>query len=208
MTYTTEQEKFWEGEFGNEYVKRNTGNNWIASNTAFFGRVLQRTSNIESVLEIGSSIGLNLVALKPLLPSALLSAVEINENAATQLKENLPDVDLHLTSVLDFQPTRKWDLVFSKGVLIHINPERLQLVYQLMYQCSLRYILVAEYYNPSPVGVSYRGQKDKLFKRDFVGEMMDRYPDISLVDYGFVYHRDPIFPQDDITWFLMEKARS
>jgi spore coat polysaccharide biosynthesis protein SpsF len=25
------------------------------------------------------------------------------------------------------------------------------------------------------------------------------------VDYGFAYRRDPNFPQDDITWFLLEK---
>ena len=34
--YTTEQEKFWAGEFGNDYSQRNVGKNWIASNTAFF----------------------------------------------------------------------------------------------------------------------------------------------------------------------------
>lgn len=34
---------------------------------------------------------------------------------------------------------------------------------------------------------------------------MDRYPDLELVDYGFIYHRDNVFPGDDITWFLMEK---
>jgi len=26
------------------------------------------------------------------------------------------------------------------------------------------------------------------------------------VDYGFLYKNDPIFPQDDITWFLMKKS--
>jgi spore coat polysaccharide biosynthesis protein SpsF len=26
-----------------------------------------------------------------------------------------------------------------------------------------------------------------------------------LIDYGFVYHRDTAHPQDDITWFLLEK---
>jgi hypothetical protein len=35
--------------------------------------------------------------------------------------------------------------------------------------------------------------------------MLDRYADLTLVDYGFYYRRDPIFPQDDISWFLMEK---
>jgi spore coat polysaccharide biosynthesis protein SpsF len=39
------------------------------------------------------------------------------------------------------------------------------------------------------------------------GEMMERYPDLALVDYGFLYHKDPVFPQDDITWFLMEKRK-
>ena len=41
---------------------------------------------------------------------------------------------------------------------------------------------------------------------NFAGEMLDRFRDLRLVDYGFVYHRDVNFPQDDITWFLMEKA--
>lgn len=34
---------------------------------------------------------------------------------------------------------------------------------------------------------------------------MDKFPDCQLVDYGFVYHRDNNFSQDDITWFLLEK---
>ena len=67
------------------------------------------------------------------------------------------------------------------------------------------HILIAEYYNPAPVEVSYRGNSGKLFKRDFAGEMLDRYADLHLLDYGFGYHRDPQFPVDDITWFLLEK---
>jgi len=54
-------------------------------------------------------------------------------------------------------------------------------------------------------GHSYRGHTDRLFKRDFAGEIMDRHPKMELVDYGFAYRRDPNFPQDDITWFLMEE---
>ena len=37
------------------------------------------------------------------------------------------------------------------------------------------------------------------------GELMDRFPSLKLVDYGFLWKRDPVFPQDDITWFLLEK---
>jgi len=34
---------------------------------------------------------------------------------------------------------------------------------------------------------------------------MKKFNDLRLVDYGFAYHGDSNFPQDDITWFLMEK---
>ena len=89
--------------------------------------------------------------------------------------------------------------------MIHISPDHLQTVYENLFQSSKKYIVVAEYYNPVPVSVSYRGHSEKLFKRDFAGEMLDLYPSLQLVDYGFVYHRDPAFPADDISWFILEK---
>jgi len=92
-----------------------------------------------------------------------------------------------------------------KGVLIHINPAMLPAVYEKLYAASHRYILIGEYYNPSPVTIPYRGHEDRLFKRDFAGEMLETYSDLTLVDYGFCYKRDTAFPQDDITWFLLEK---
>jgi pseudaminic acid biosynthesis-associated methylase len=89
-------------------------------------------------------------------------------------------------------------------VFIHLNPDYLPQAYDRLYAASTRFILVAEYYNPAPVTIPYRGHTDRLFKRDFAGEMLERFP-LTLVDYGFAYRRDPEFPQDDIHWFLMEK---
>ena len=205
MVNRTEQEVFWQGDFGNNYIDRNRSLRWITSNAAFFSKVIARTRGVHSVLELGSNIGLNLIALRQLLPELKLSAVEINEKAAAELKRNIPEIDLHITSILEFQPRQTWDLVFTKGVLIHINPDMLPIVYEIMYRSASLYILVCEYYNPKPTEVVYRGHTGKLFKRDFAGEILEKFPDLSLVDYGFVYHRDPNFPQDDMNWFLMEK---
>jgi spore coat polysaccharide biosynthesis protein SpsF len=80
-------------------------------------------------------------------------------------------------------------------------------VYDKLVAATGRYLLVAEYYNPSPVAIPYRGHTDRLFKRDFAGEILDRHPNLRLVDYGFAYRRDPDFQQDDITWFLLEKQK-
>ena len=76
----------------------------------------------------------------------------------------------------------------------------------MMASSSAKYVLIGEYYNPTPVSLTYRGHDNRLFKRDFAGEFMDANPDFVLLDYGFSYHRDPLFPQDDINWFLMEKV--
>jgi hypothetical protein len=72
-------------------------------------------------------------------------------------------------------------------------------VYKLLYEASSRYICIAEYYNPTPVEISYRGHEGKLFKCDFAGELLDQFSDLKLLDYGFVYHRDSLFPQGDAT---------
>jgi spore coat polysaccharide biosynthesis protein SpsF len=81
----------------------------------------------------------------------------------------------------------------------------LQKVYERLYASSKKYICIMEYYNPTPIPISYRGHEGYLFKRDFAGEMMDLYPPLKLIDYGFIYHRDNNFRQDDETWFLLSK---
>jgi spore coat polysaccharide biosynthesis protein SpsF len=203
--YKTEQEKFWAGEFGDDYSARNRGDRMLADNLAMFSRILERTQSVQSVIEFGANIGLNLDALRLLIPGGEMSAIEINRTAVAEL-EKLQGVKVYPQSILEFQPDYQRDLVLIKGVLIHINPDCLPDVYDRLYKTSKRYICVAEYYNPSPVQVSYRGNQDRLFKRDFAGEMLERFPDLRLVDYAFIYHRDNNYPQDDITWFLLEKT--
>lgn len=203
--FVTEQETFWAGTFGDEYNQRNQNEQIVASNIRFFSSALKNTTKVDTVLELGSNIGLNLIALKALYPHAQMTAVEINEQACQQLKA-LKNIKVEHKSLLDYQTDDKKDLVLSKGVLIHINPSALSKAYEALYNSSQKYILIAEYYNPSPVSIPYRGHQDKLFKRDFAGEMLDQYDDLKLSDYGFVYHRDH-FSQDDITWFLLEKTK-
>lgn len=203
--YKTEQEDFWAGSFGDEYVERNQGKQLIASNTALFTKILSRTINVHSVIEFGANIGMNLAAIRHLLPDASLAALEINTNAAAKLRET-GHITVYNQSILDFDINNTYDFVLIKGVLIHINPEELTGVYDKLYNSSGKYICIAEYYNPCPVEISYRGHSNRLFKRDFAGEMLKKFPTLKLVDYGFVYHGDFNYPQDDITWFLLEKT--
>jgi len=205
MSFKTEQENFWAGAFGDEYINRNISAEYLASNLNFFSKTFNQIGRVDSVIEFGANVGMNLKAIKMLFPNIDLAAVEINKNAANELIKYLGDSNVFNGSIFDYPVTSQFDISLIKGVLIHINPEMLPVVYEKLYSASKKYILVCEYYNPSPVKVTYRGNEDRLFKRDFAGEMLELYKDLELIDYGFSYKRDKAFPQDDISWFLLKK---
>ena len=203
--YLTKQELFWAGNFGDEYILRNQTAQLQASNVHFFSTSLRTAGAPRSCIEFGANIGMNLRALQLLYPNQTQHAIEINSNAAKELAEIIPASNIFAKSILTFESPEMWELVLIKGVLIHLDPNVLPSVYDKLYSAAKKYILIAEYYNPTPISIDYRGHSDVLYKRDFAGEMLDRYPTLQLQDYGFSYHRDLAFPQDDITWFLLRK---
>ena len=198
-----DQREFWAGEFGIDYMTRNKSEDLFASNVALFSEIFSAAGiSPKNFIEFGANIGMNIKALRSLFPAGSFTGVEINSEACKQLNQ-VCDVT-HESSIENYKPQVLYDLVLTKGVLIHIDPENLATVYDKLVQSTRRWLLIAEYYNPTPVGIEYRGHSNKLFKRDFAGEILDKYPEIKLKCYGFRYHRG-VFPQDDITWFLLEK---
>lgn len=207
--FSTEQEAFWSGSFGDAYTDRNDGDVFARSNLLFWGGVLKRTGPIASCFEIGCNRGLNLDAIKTILPICQTSGLEINSHAAKECASKGHQV--FEGSILAPPPLAASgssgiaDLSIASGVLIHINPDSLPTSYELLYDLSKKFILVSEYFNPVPVAIPYRGHEDRLFKRDFAGELWSEYPSLRLVDYGFNWSKDPVAPKDDTTWFLFEK---
>lgn len=196
---STEQEDFWLSNFGDAYMDRSPGH--LSANIAFFTKALRHAHNIEDVIEFGAGVGSNLGAIGSIIPSTFLYSVELNRKASERQPKFIHKM---VGSMFDVE-VDTYDLVLTKGLLIHIHPDHLKRAYHILYHASDRYILLCEYYSPKPVMIPYRGHNDKLWKRDFAGEMLDKYPDLKLIDYGFSYHRDPKWPQDDITYFLLSK---
>jgi len=201
--WKTEQEEFWAGDFGAEYIDRNNSEQLLYSKVGMWAKMLQSANNVSSIRELGCNIGLNLVALKRLNPKLSLSGYEINKEAVRQANE-FNVAKIKRGSILNKIEDEAVDLTFTAGVLIHINPNYLSNVYENLVYGSNRYVLLAEYYNSYPTSINYRGHTDRLFKRDFAGELIDNYG-LKLADYGFIYKRDNWAPQDDISWFLLEK---
>jgi pseudaminic acid biosynthesis-associated methylase len=202
--FNSPQEEFWAKEFGDSYIPRNQSAKLLASNVFLFAEIFSSIDFVpQTYLEIGANIGMNVRAIQTLAPEAQFTGIEINKQACKELAAT--GCNVVESSIFDAQITSKFDFVFSKGVLIHLAPEQLPSTYKKMYEWSSRFILIAEYYNPVPVAISYRGNSDRLFKRDFAGEFLDLFPNVKLRDFGFAYHRG-VYPQDDINWFLLEKS--
>jgi spore coat polysaccharide biosynthesis protein SpsF len=144
MTFKTDQEHFWAGKFGTEYIQRNQGDTLLASNLAFFAKALHAARRTTSVLEFGANIGMNLKALKLLYPVQEQYGIEINADAAKELAKVIPADHVYHTSILDFAPTTTYDIVLIKGVLIHINPDMLPLVYEKLVAACGKYLLVTQ----------------------------------------------------------------
>ena len=197
---STEQELQWGGGFGDEYLARSPGD--VAASLAMITQAL-RGRSIGSAIEFGAGVGNNLRALQAWRPSIELAAVEVNAEA---IKRMPPGPMIFNTSIQQARALGgTWDLAMTRGLLIHIPPADLEVAYQRIYDASKRFILLAEYYSPAEREIEYRGQRDMLWARDFAGDMLDAYDNLQLLDYGFVYRRDPVHPQDDVHWFLMEK---
>jgi pseudaminic acid biosynthesis-associated methylase len=198
----TEQERFWEGDFGITYTDRNSIR--PEDRLPFFRKVLQETVGVISVCELGANRGHNLIAIQKLSPNFQLTGIELNEKAFSELSQQSNITAIH-SSIQDFAPQETFDLLFICGVLIHLNPDDLTETYRKMFRLSSRYILINEYYNPTPTELTYRGHEKKLFKRDFGGEFIDANEiGVRVVDYGFLWQRlEPAW--DNSTWWLFEK---
>ena len=198
-----EQEKFWLGDFGKKYIKRNYSKKIQKNTDIFFKKIFKKKKNMKKIIELGANVGNNIKSLSKIYPKSKITAVEINERACKVLREKFVNIKVVNSNLASLKIKVDSELVLCNGILIHINPKQLNKIYNKIFTLSKKYILIAEYYSPSPTKIIYRGKKNKLFKRDFAGDLMSRY-NLKLVDYGFSYRYEK-YPQDDLTWFLLKK---
>lgn len=202
----TEQEAFWAQQYAQEYIARNSA--WDAELGAQAWRqMLARADQpIANFLECGCNIGRNLGLLAQVLPYARPSIIEISPPAFEFVTRRHRIEHAFNGPILEAElPSEAFDLVFTTGVLIHIHPDQLLATMRRMFDHSRRYILMGEYFNRTPVMLEYRGERDRLFKRDF-GKLFAENFDVTVKDVGFLWgHQFDAAGFDDTTWWLFEK---
>ena len=203
----TEQENFWSDEYAQDYITKNLEfDNSLGAEAwlSMLGGIGEE--KINNYLECGCNVGRNLDQLKLVFPRLEPSIIEISKPAFDYVKSRHKLHYSYNGAILDSTfPSGYFDLVFTMGVLIHINPDQLLENLKYIFDYSKKYILIGEYFNRTPVTIEYQGQRDRLFKRDFGKLFIENFP-VTLVDYGFLWgHVYDKAGFDDITWWLFSK---
>ncbi|MEY2426648.1 MAG: hypothetical protein QOI61_2220 [Actinomycetota bacterium] len=196
---TKRLEQLWGGDFGDDYVDRNTS----FDHRAPFWRDRVEQLGCQRVLEVGCNVGGNLQWLAEHLPPTQVYGVDVNEKALGVLARRVPGVNALWSPARDLPFRDAWfDLVFTMGVLIHQPEATLPLVMAEMVRTSRRWVLCGEYHAEETTEIAYRGVEGALFKRDYGAMFLELFPSLSLHDQGFLGRDDG---WDDVTWWVFEK---
>lgn len=200
------QEKLWQSGFGTEYHQRNP----FEDRTSFWADVLGEDvlRDAFSVLEPGAGKGENLCAIRGLREAGgiqmqdwQLTGIEVNKVAFEELRKQ--GIVAHNNAFLNVPlDDNSYNLVITRGFLMHVPTMALQATLAKIYNASSKYICLVEYYSPVRREVEYHGHGSALWLDDFAGKIMTMYPNLKLLDYGFKYHKDNGY---DLTYFLLEK---
>lgn len=158
----------WAGQFGDSYTTRNRK---IPDRAPFWSRLDQYP--IKNALEIGCNIGANMRAIEA-VTSIDVTGIDVNESAIKRARAQGLMVEQADGLETDFNDD-EFDLVFTVGVLIHLNtPEMIKMLFE-MERIAKGYILMGEY-RGDDIEVDYRGNRGALIKREYGGVIEALFP--------------------------------
>ncbi|MBW7989196.1 MAG: methyltransferase domain-containing protein [Planctomycetes bacterium] len=211
---SSSQIKRWAGNFGKEYSDRNLltleeldelynqkyGKTKTELNTLFLGDF----DKSMRILEVGANVGNQLLSLQK-MGFKDLHGIEINEYAIGRSKARTKKINIIHGSAFDI-PFKDdyFDMAFTSGVLIHISPSDIHKALNEIHRCSKEYIWGFEYYADEYTEVTYRDNKDLLWKTDFARLYLDSFDDLELVKEEKIKYLED---ENVDTMFLLKKRK-
>ena len=144
------QELFW------KMRKKEQGVNYCLSSSHPHRDLLIKTiegHNPESILEVGSASGPNLILLAQKFPKVEIKGIDINSNFVKMgnryfQEKSILNVKLFKSKAdnLDFKD-KSFDLVFTDAVLIHIGPDKIKKVVNELKRVAKKSIILLEHHS-------------------------------------------------------------
>lgn len=191
MNKLTRQEQEWNSKFGQEYTDRSIFNpDQLDEYYRNLYGVTRGQMNEEflndldrniRILEVGCNVGNQLNYLQK-MGFKDLSGIDIQEFAVKVAQKNTKSITITRNSAHGIPYNdQEFDLVYTSGVLIHISPTDIESVIREIVRCSKKWIWSLEYYADELTEITYRDNKDLLWKRDFAQLYADTFPELELV---------------------------
>ncbi|WP_419777157.1 pseudaminic acid biosynthesis-associated methylase [Malaciobacter marinus] len=207
------QRQTWEDEFGKEYLQRNIytpkhldefyENRYTFSRTDLNNRFLKNINKDAKILEVGTNIGNQLLHLQS-MGFKNLYGIEIQERAINFAKKRADNLNIIKGDALDIPfKDAYFDLVFTSGVLIHISPDNINFAIDEIYRVTNSYIWGFEYYAKEYTDLMYQGNKNLMWKADFMKLYKERKKDLVKLDELKVSYTDDKNLIDQM--FLLQK---
>ena len=212
MIEMTKQMEKWSGDFGKEYTDRNAfsleeldtlyKSKYGVTRTELNQRFLEGMDRSIRVLEVGSNVGNQLLCLQS-MGFVNLYGIELQSYAVELSKARTKRINIIEGSAFDI-PYKDgyFDLVFTSGVLIHINPSDIIWALREILRCTREYIWGFEYYADEHTEITYRGHKELLWKADYAKLYLQQFEDLKIAKEERLKYSD----SDNIdTMFLLKK---
>lgn len=196
----TPQMKYWMGKFGTEYTDRNAFSvdgmdnlylrNYCISRTLLNNEFLRDIVKSSRVLEVGPNIGNQLLMLQRLGFNNLFG-IDVQGYAIKLAQQSLNNIYIINGSVFDMPfKNSSFNLVFTSGLLIHINPINIEDALKEIHRCTKNYIWGFEYWSNDYTEVTYRGKRELLWKADFAKVYLETFDDLILVKHKKINYVD------------------
>lgn len=162
------QIEFFSGKGGDDYTERNLDSINQNLNPISFMYNMVKTSKARTILEVGCGAGHNLTRLRE-ISNLEVYGIDINKKALEHANKLYSFAKFQEGSIFDIPfPDNFIDLVFCRGVLIHIPPEDRLKAMKEMLRVSKKNILTLEYdveeKDEFSEMVEWQGEKDRLWR--------------------------------------------
>lgn len=194
-----EQKNSWSGEFGNQYIERNNSldvvNNDYRKLTGLtyhdiFSDFFQDLDKNIMILELGCNVGNNFSILKT-MGFTKLYGLDTNTKAIDIAKSRHADVCFYNSSIEECKlPEKHFDLVFTAGVLIHMNPNALRGIIEKILSLTKRYVFGFESYSESLTEVFYQNKHNMYWKQNFPQLFKKISPNLNLLKQKKIQYID------------------